>query len=290
MRIQRSAVALLLTFLVFILGCDQGPKNPDQIAFIKKIQGLKSEKDRLDVIAFRGTDSSGRIAPADIKSQGDVIEKEIVRFLKVAGPDAIQWNARVGSVSRNGSEIIVHSTYGSQYYDLMIFDAQSIKIAEQFVEDDKINFTGNLGPETSITLFGALSSQEFTLYPSSVTSKYGEIKQSSAEISKRLLLNQARATQRQKQTQKQAEEEEIKDRIVDICKNTLRSNLKYPESASFSWFKRDFIRRSENRWTYYDVLEAKNDFGGELPSRFECDATVLKDEIEVSVRILDGRE
>ncbi|MBM3576038.1 MAG: hypothetical protein FJX39_10065 [Alphaproteobacteria bacterium] len=285
---QAVFLYFLLAMALILNGCgDQRPQNPEQIAFMKKIQSLKSEKDRLDIIDFRGKDDEGRIAPADIDSQVKKIEQEILHLLKNASVDAVQWNAKVSSVRRNGGEIVVHSYYGSQYYDLMIFDAESIKIAEKFIEDDEINFSGNLGSETSRTLFGALTSQEFSLYPTSVLSKYGEIKQLPTQVNERVSLDQARLAQQNKQQQKQAKEEEIKDQIVELCKNTLRSNLKYPESASFSWFKRNFIKRSDNKWTYYDVLEAKNDFGGKLPSRFECDATVLDKEIEVSVRLLD---
>ncbi len=286
---QATVFLYFLLAIAFVLnGCgDQRPQNQEQIAFMKKIQSLKTEKDRLDIIDFRGKDDEGRIAPADIDSQVKKIEQEILHLLKNASLDVAQWNAKVSSVQRNGSEIIVHSYYGSQNYDLVIFDAQSINIAEKLIEDDEINISGNLGSETSITLFGALTSQEFRLYPTSVLSKYGEIKQSPTEVNERVSLDQARLARQNKQQKKQAQEEELKDQIVELCKNTLRSNLKYPESASFSWFKRNFIKRSDNKWTYYDVLEAKNDFGGELPSRFQCDATILDTEIKVSVRLLD---
>ena len=286
---QASILLYFLLAIVFSLnGCgDQRPQNPEQIAFMKKIQSLKSEKDRLDIIEFSGKDSKGRIAPADIDSQVKKIEQEILHLLKNASIDAVQWNAKVSSVQRKGGEIVVHSYYGSQYYDLVIFDAQSIKIAEKLIEDDEINISGNLGSETSTTLFGALTSQDFSLYPTSVLSKHGEIKQSPIQVKERVALDQARLSQQKKQQQIQSQEEDLKDQIIDLCKNTLRANLKYPESASFSWFKRNFVKKSENKWTYYDVLEAKNDFGGQLPSRFECDATVLDTTIEVSVSLLD---
>lgn len=284
--------AILFYFLLAVIfalnGCgDQRPKNPDQIAFMKKIQILKSEKDRLDIIEFRGKDSEGRVAPADIDSQVKQIEQEILNLLKHTSIDAVQWNATVSYVKRKDGAIVVYSYYGSQHYELVIFDTQSIKIAESLVKDDEINFSGNLGSETSATLFGALASQDFSLYPTSVLSKYGEMKQSPIQVNERVALDQARLSQQKKQLQKQAQEEELKDQIIDLCKNTLRANLKYPESASFSWFKRNFVKRSDNKWTYYDVIEAKNDFGGELPSRFECDANVLDKEIEVSVRLID---
>jgi len=281
---------LLVTIIFALLGCDNGPKNPEQIAFMGKIQSLGAEKDRLSMTALTGKDSSGRVAPADIDSQVEKTEQAILQLIKGSPPDVIQWNAKVNSVQRSGSEIIVHSSYGSQYYDLLIIDPQSVKIAEQFLENDKITFSGNLGPERSRTLFGALSTQEFSFHPTSVVSKYGEIKQSASAIIQKTQLIQAQSAKQEKQRQQQAQEEALKDNIIDLCKSTLRSNLKYPESASFSWFKRNIVKRSENRWTFSDVIEAKNDFGGALPTRFECDATVLDERIEVSVRLLDGAE
>lgn len=290
MEFKNFGILFLLTIIFALVGCDHRPDNPEQIAFMKRIQSLKSEKDRLDILAFNGKDNSGKIAPADIDAQVEKIEQEILHFIKESTPDAVQWNAKVSSVQRNDSGIVVYAYYGSHHFDLNIFDAQAIKIAENFIEDDEIKFSGNLGPETSITLFGALSSPEFSLYPTSILSKYGEIKQSPTQVNEKLGLNQAEAVQQEIQHQKETEEDQLKDKIIDLCKGTLRSSLKYPESASFSWFKRNFIKRSESKWTYYDVLEAKNDFGGELPMRFECDATILKEEIQVSVKLLDGAE
>lgn len=286
---KSTAFICLLLLISFVLnGCgDQRPQNKEQIAFMSKIQRLESEKNRLDIIDFRGTDDEGRVAPADIDLQLKKIEQEILLLLKKTPIDANQWNATVSSVRRNGDEIIVRSHYGSQRYELVIFDAQSIKVAEQLIEDDEINFSGNLGAETSKTLFGALVAQDFSLYPTNVSTKYGEIKQLPTHVDERVAVDKIRLMQHREQQQKQSQEEDLKDQIISLCKDTLRASLKYPESASFSWFKRNIVKESDNKWTYSDVLEAKNDFGGELPSRFICDATVLDEEIEVSVRLID---
>ena len=288
MAAKRVPVLIAATLLSVILGCDNGPKNSDQIAFITKIHQLQSKKDKLDVVSWRGKDDSGRMAPSDISTQIKEVESEIWSVLKNSKLDANQWNASVISVKRSENDILIHSAYGSQDYYLNVFDENSKKIAEQFKEDDKITFSGNLGAERSQTLFGATMNQDFLIYPTRISSSYGEIRQDEAIVKTRISSDQSNAVAQQKQRSRDDEEERLKDRIIELCKDTLRSNMKYPESVSFSWFKRNFKRHSENKWTYYDVVEAKNDFGGSLPSRFECDATVSGDRIEVSLNILDG--
>ena len=290
MQYKAPKLLLLLTLIFSLAGCDQMPENPEQMAFLEKIRNLKSEKDHLDGISFRGTDESGKIAPADIEEQANKNEYEILQLLKESPLEVVQWSAKVSNIVRSDEGLIIHSFYGSQHYDLIIFDSQAVKIAENFIEDDLIKFSGNLGPEQSSTIFGALSSQDFSLYPTNIISTHGEIKQSQAEINEKLSIKKEQLIQQEKQNQKESEEDQLKDKIIDLCKSTIRSSLKYPESASFSWFKRNFVKKSESEWLYYDVLEAKNDFGGELPTRFECDAKVIGEKLEASVRFLDGVE
>ena len=247
--------------------------------------------------AFRGTDSSGRIAPADIKVQVEGIEKEILHFLRDTRPDTDNWYATVNSIKRIGSELVIHSSYGSHHYALLIFDPLAIKVAEQLVEGDKIVFSGNLGAELSTTLWGGLSSPEFNLYPTQVSSKRGEIRQTQNAINEKFSQNMASLALKAKQEaieedrrQKQREEDDLENQVIGFCKDSLRNQLKYPASASFSWFKGRVIRKSENQWSFSDVVEAKNNFGGELPIRFVCDVTRIEDKANVSIQLLDGTD
>lgn len=283
---------ILMTMVsISLSGCDQPPENTEQVAFLHGIRILKSQLSNLESTAlsnaFLDKNSLEKRDQNEIDELVAKKEEEINKFLHSSPPNAVLWNAEVLDVKRSGDDIVINAEYGEQIYRLKIIDQQAKEIAKSFAEGDKIKFSGNIGQEVSKTLFGALAAPEFSLYPTSVLSKHGEIKQLPAEVKEKISLDQARSTQQKKQQQKQAQEEELKDQIIGLCKSTLRSNLKYPESARFSWFKRNFIKRSDNKWTYYDVIEAKNDFGGALPSRFECDATVLNEEIEVSVRFLD---
>ena len=185
-KMRISVICLLLVITFALVGCGYfRPQNPEQITFMEKTQSLYSEKMRLSIISFAGKDASGKVAPSDIDSQVEKIEQEILHLLKDSRPEVVKWNATVSSVKRNGDEIVIHSLYGSHHYRLNIFDAQSIKIAENLLEDDEITFSGNLGAETSLTLFGAVSLSEFSLYPTSVVSKHGEIKQSTSVINEK---------------------------------------------------------------------------------------------------------
>lgn len=287
MKFRIFAIYFLLLIVSGIIGCDNGPVNQEQINFINNIKQLESEKTKLNITSFRGKDDSGRIAPEDISSQIKEIKQEILTLLNNPNIDAKQWYASVVSVKRNGTDLILHSAYGSQDYYLTIFDDKSKKIVEQLIENDKITFTGKLGPDTSKSLLGAISNQLFSIYPTSVQTSHGEITQMPTEVKRRIELDRRDAAAQEVQKQKANGEEELKDRIIEICKETLRSNMKYPESVSFSWFKRNFEKKSETEWIYRDVVEAKNDFGGELPARFECYASVAGDRIKVSVNILD---
>ena len=171
MKFIRAKILFAFAITMTLLGCSNGSENPEQITFINKIKSLGSENSYLKWIYAQGKDDSGRIPSADISSQIENSDQEIRNFLKNSPSDVIQWNARVGGVQRNGNEIIIQSSYRSQYYYLKIFDNNSIKIAEKFIDGDMINFSGSLGPEVSKTLFGALFNQEFILYPTNASSK-----------------------------------------------------------------------------------------------------------------------
>ena len=281
-RKRKTVFLKLIVFTAIVLiGCGENiPENTVQSEFASKIYRLQSEKGELEVVNFFGRESDGRLAPADIEIKTEQIKEELEGLLYRNNIDAIEWNAEIDAINRDGNDIVVNASHNSQHYRLRIYESAAKKMAEKFTPKEKIRFSGRIGPETSLTFSGALLLQEFSFEPSSISSKHGELRQSSVNIAERLARNNAEKEQA-------AEEEELRIQVIDFCKEELRSKLKYPESASFSWFKGEVTQTGENKLTYTDVLEAKNDFGGKLPKRFRCDVSLSGEKLKVSIKFFD---
>jgi len=181
---KKLLLGIAAVIVIALVGCEDRPQVPDQIAFMHQISVFKRRNDDLNNLEYNGKDGSGRLAPADISEQVKASEREILQFLKQTPHIADQWIATVVGVHRKGAMVVLNASYGMQSYSFHIYDPQGVKIAEQFLGDEEIVFSGNLGPERSMTIFGALAWPTFSLYPTRLSSKHGEITQSMADIPK----------------------------------------------------------------------------------------------------------
>jgi hypothetical protein len=179
---------LLFCFAVAIVialsGCEERQKVPDQVAFMHQISLFKRRYQDLDYMESTGEDGHGRLAAADISEQVKSSNREILEFMKKTPHNAFQWIATVDRVKRDGAMVVLNAIYGMHSYSFYIYDPQGVKIAEQFIGGEEVVFSGNLGPERSITILGSLVAPSFNMYPTRLSSKHGEITQSLADILK----------------------------------------------------------------------------------------------------------
>lgn len=204
---------------------------------------------------------------------------------------AKNWNAWVENVRDDGPYTIIDARYGSQKYRLFLFENDAKQKAKTLAIDAHFIFTGDLGPELSLTRIGARSSPEFEFYPSTVISGGLAITQDPSRIVSRTsddLQRQAKAAEDERLRQEYiAHESSTENHVVDICKETVLEKLRYPASGSFSWFKKHVEKKSDTKWVYQDVVTSKNGIGVDLPIRFVCTVTISGEQMSASVRMLD---
>jgi hypothetical protein len=184
MKNRKLFCCFVVAIVIALVGCEERRQVPDQMAFMHQISVFKLRYEDLNYLEYNGKDSNGRLVPADISEQVKASDREILQYLKDTPRNAVQWIATVVGVHRKGSMVVLNASYGMQSYSFHIYDPQAVKIAEQFTGDEEIVFSGNLGPERSMTIIGALAWPSFSLYPTRLSSKHGEITQSLADIPK----------------------------------------------------------------------------------------------------------
>lgn len=151
-----------------------------------QISVFKRRYQDLDYMESTGEDGHGRLAAADISEQVNASNREILQFMKKTPHNAVQWIATVDRVKRDGAMVVLNAIYGMHSYSFYIYDPQGVKIAEQFTGGEEVVFSGNLGPERSITILGSLVAPSFSMYPTRLSSKHGEITQALADIPKQV--------------------------------------------------------------------------------------------------------
>lgn len=254
-----------------------GKYNRVQQEFVQLISKMGEELTNKNLVALTGKGADGKLAPEDIDNQVQNLRNEADFVLSAGSPVAKLWKARVTGVTRDGPYVVLHASYLGHQYDLYMFDEQAKELAQRLEDDDGILFSGNLGPERSLTRWGAFTSPSYLFYPTYVTNGTLEIKQSADQVAQ---LEERDAAARLDQT--------LAPAIMQSCKQHVLATLKYPASGSFSWFKSNVRKVSENEWLYTDVVKSVNDFGGKLPVRFVCEATLDGEKILTTVHQLDG--
>lgn len=287
--IQYFVIALAMA--IVISGCSKEQKSAEQQEFIQKFRTLKNEYDNISSKEFIGKLNIGqKLPPKDLEQQAEKKYKEFREFIDKTQPTAELWDGTIGAMKREKDHILISANYDGHFYYLRIFDPKGMETVEQFKQGDKIKFSGNLGRETSKTLYGALHTPEFEFYPTYVQHRNGEINQPIERINELVEIERRALQAKQEKKRQSAIDSQIQDRIQEVCREVLVRNLKYPESAEFPWFKKKFVKEASNKWIYYDVVKAKNEFGGEIPRRFKCSAVLSKDEIHAEVYLTDGMD
>ena len=201
--LQKFVFALLAVMLMTGWGWKKDI-NAEQVDFVRKIRVLSSELEKIRTNAIVGKLNLGhQLPPKDLDEKLEIQKKVATDFLDSTQPIAVLWKAEITSLRREGDLIIIGSNYENQFYYLKIFDSKAKEIAERFSKEDKITFSGKLGRETSITLWGALKTPEFILYPTLVRNKSAELSQS-AESIQNLVESEKRLFEAQKAREKHA--------------------------------------------------------------------------------------
>jgi hypothetical protein len=267
-------------------GCSEST-NPEQDAFVSQVRSLSSRLgDHQSTALVEGLIGSQQVAA----SSNEAIKKldsEVRRLFHETRTTASSWRAEVERIEPVDGLVVVKTAYGNQLYRLKLFDESAKSAVARLTKGDEILFSGVLGPERSLTQFGSLASPVFEFYPTTIAVRGSTLSQATAEIEQRLASEKAAAQEEQDARAKASIEDAIRETSESSCRQLVVSTLKYPASASFSWFKKDFVKKAENKWIYYGVVEAKNSFGGQLPVRFACDVTNRDDKLELSARLLD---
>jgi len=254
-----------------------GKYNKEQREFVKILSVLQNKLIEKNVYALTGKDKEGKLAPEDIDDQVQELRNQADFIFGAGSPSAKLWKATVLGLTRDGPFVVIHASYLGHQYKLYMFGDTSKEQAQLLNEEEEILFSGNLGPERSLTRWGALAAPSYRLYPTYVTNGTLEIKQNADEIRKL-----------EEREVEAALEEAVAPVIIQNCKQHVLATLKYPASGSFSWFKADLRKVGNRDWVYTDVVKAVNDVGGKLPVRFVCEAELEGQKVRTTVRLLDG--
>lgn len=107
------------------------------------------------------------------KASNGVMEKTAeaaaLTFLRKTPHRADGWVATVDSVSAEGEETVVTAKQDETTFHLVLFQPSGISAAASLARGDRVDFSGDLGEEQSLTTSGALREPEFRFYPESLT-------------------------------------------------------------------------------------------------------------------------
>lgn len=202
-------------------------------------------------------------------------EKKFESELKGKNRPVSAWVGKFVSSDLHGEELTIELSNDNQIYHLVLVDPKTIEYSKQFKKDDLILFSGNIGPESSLTINGALREPEFRFYPTKISTR---------DDKEGVIQNQKIIDDLQK---KKAMEERaflIKKAIEIQCKDLIVTNLRFPESADFSSNEK-ITKLDNNKFIYNGVVISKNGFGNEVPSRFRCVAQV-DDKDDPTIQVL----
>lgn len=272
--------------VVLLAACGEGKINQSQMEYLNKLHAIKNSLTELKTSRFIGRGENGGMLPENIDQLISDKQSELDR-LHQNPPFAESWNAKITSLKREGSFVVINTIYGETWYMMKISDPVAKKLAEDLREDDEIQFSGQLMPERSKTSIGALIASEFAVYPTKVIRGKTVLTQSQ-QITEEGRSVEAKSIDDQKRaSEASAKEEQLKRRVKQICQETILRNLKYPASAYFPTVIKQYQRGEGGSWIYNDVVSAKNELGADIPKRFTCTGRVEGDEVVVRVKYID---
>lgn len=272
--------------LILLAGCVEKNRNQAQYDFVRQLDKVKDDLLELQTSNFLNKGQGGRLLPEDIDQQIAGKKAELDAMFQNP-PAAESWNASVVTLKRDGRTIIIVAGYGSTTYRLKIIAPEAKKIAENLREDDDIQFSGRLMAEKSKTLLGAFIYPEFTVYPTKVARRDLVLIQAEQPAEDGRKAEIKAVVDAKKQRADKQEEKELKQRIKEICQETVLKNLKYPASAYFPTLVKQYDKGPDGSWIYSDIVSAKNEFGGDIPRRFQCAGHVEVEDIVVKLSFLD---
>lgn len=210
-------------------------------------------------------------------------EERFNKELKKTNRRATSWVGDFVKSSGDKDQITIELSNEGQTYHLVLIDSESVNFTKELKKGDKVIFTGDLGHETSFTTSGALEEPEFRFYPFKMKRPNDEE-----------WVNQSQEKVQQILADRKAENADsyIKIEVATQCEKVIKSQLRFPESADFSWLG-EAVKQDDGRWIYRNKVEAKNALGNEIPYRFYClaDGEYLDDSAKVSIlkaEFIDG--
>lgn len=223
-----------------------------QTAFLARV---KQEAAAVDKARQTGND----IAIKEAKSSANA-------FLQHTSHHADHWCATVATVSEHNGEVWLEAEESRLTFRMRIADPAVKPWASSRQRGDRLEFSGNLGPERSLSLEGGLSRPEFTFWPQALrlTSETVE-QQQSAEVLKEA-------------TKKEAQrifDEYAQIAVAEACQGAARARLALPHQADFSWLKQGVKKTGQDIWTYVSEVDAKNRIGATITKRFLCNVKVV---------------
>ena len=244
---------LLLSFL--LTACGNSTTEPkEQQEFKSLISSLSNE--------YKTAKNSDN--DLEIKDFENKFKKE----LKDTNRAVSSWVGSFVSSTLNNDKLTIELSNGDQTYYLILVDPKVIEYSKKFKKDDQILFSGNLGNESSLTINGALSEPEFRFYPTKI---------STVDDKDGIIQSQKVVDDLHKKQEAEEKEFLIKQAIAIQCKEFIKANLRFPESAEFS-SNEEITEQDDKKFIYKGVVNSKNGFGNDVPSRFVCVVQVGNEE------------
>lgn len=247
--------------LLILIGCSGSDVPSSQTEFARLILAFEDR--------YKAADRSGN------EVQKSAVEAEIIQFLRETPHRADDWRATVKSISDGDGHRMVVAKHRDMEFTLKLIDEKAKLWGAGLERGAEIEFSGQLGRENSITIYGGLAEPEFAFFPEQVRVVGG-----AAVVQAKSLIEAALAAKAQISA-----DISIQSEVTVGCHDAVIRRLKIPESASFSWLKGSYEKQADGVWVYSNVVEAKNDLGNAIPHRFICKAAVLPEEKETSIKV-----
>lgn len=239
---------LILVFPIIVAAC--GEQQALEPAAQKSFKGLVLSLSKLHEEA----EGSGNALAEE------EFEKRFEKELKKTNRRATSWVGSFVSSSGEKEKLTIELQNDDQTYHLVLIDPDAVNFTKNLKKGDDVLFTGDLGYETSFTVSGALEEPEFRLYPFNIKRPNDKewVSQSKEKIKQVLAEGKAEHA-----------EAYIEIKVAAQCKMAITAQLRFPESADFSW-SGEVVKQDDNQWLYRNTVNAKNALGNAIPHRFYC--------------------
>lgn len=261
---RRYGLLIAFCATIIIASCSKPEPPQDQAAISQRTAAFAAQ-------IKQARDSNNDIA---VKES----EKAAKEYLSSINASANGWQAVVEKVTeQQDGAVVIYAKSITQEYALQLVDPRAKTWAAAVGAGTQILFSGQVGPERSITLDGGLSNPEFRLYPTAI--RRAKEKTETVQAQEHIDAHLSKIRQG-------ALEQRAKENIRTVCHNIAKTKFNDNAKLDFGILDAEFEQTAPLHYAYSNIVTAENIYGAERRFGMVCLAEyALEDNGAMKVRV-----